>query len=350
MSVKGADPAQDLKVYVQSVAVTDKADRGDSFTFTLKVRPPASRGFAGGPDLVWLDSDLFDEGTEVEIHMGYGSDLSLLLQGVVTGTTPSFPQGGLPTLTVRGSSHYRKLQQKHRRKPFESSTDSDLAAEAASDLGLNSVVQVTEAQIPLISPKGLSYAEILRKRAERIDYEVVVKETTLYFERPGYITNPSPVLTLEWGRDLSNFTPDLSSFEKVTKVTVRSSQTAQGRGKAPIVGVAEAGQESEIMGDRSASQIARDAFGEKEILYEDHNVANQQEANDIAQAQLDAKSIGYISGSGSCIGNPHLRARSVIRLEGLGRRFSGNYYVTSATHTINASGYITSFEVKKNGR
>jgi hypothetical protein len=43
-------------------------------------------------------------------------------------------------------------------------------------------------------------------------------------------------------------------------------------------------------------------------------------------------------------------ARTVIELKGLGQRFSGIYYVTSATHTINAGGYRTTFVAKRNGR
>jgi hypothetical protein len=40
----------------------------------------------------------------------------------------------------------------------------------------------------------------------------------------------------------------------------------------------------------------------------------------------------------------------VIELIGLGRGFSGRYYVTSTTHSVNTSGYQTNFEVKRNGK
>ncbi len=70
----------------------------------------------------------------------------------------------------------------------------------------------------------------------------------------------------------------------------------------------------------------------------------------MALAQLEARSLGFITGRGSVIGNPELRARMVIELKGLGKRFSGKYYVTSATHTIDAGGYRTDFEVKRNAQ
>jgi hypothetical protein len=54
-----------------------------------------------------------------------------------------------------------------------------------------------------------------------------------------------------------------------------------------------------------------------------------------------------LTGSGSTVGDPRIRAGSVLRLEGLGVEFGGLYRVTSATHTIDSGGYRTSFEVRK---
>jgi hypothetical protein len=54
-----------------------------------------------------------------------------------------------------------------------------------------------------------------------------------------------------------------------------------------------------------------------------------------------------LTGSGSCIGDPRIKASRVIRLEGLGEQFSGLYRITSATHTFDAGGYRTSFQLRK---
>jgi uncharacterized protein len=54
-----------------------------------------------------------------------------------------------------------------------------------------------------------------------------------------------------------------------------------------------------------------------------------------------------LTGSGSTVGNPRILAGAVLRMEGLGKEFSGLYRVTSATHTLDSGGYRTSFEVRK---
>ena len=110
------------------------------------------------------------------------------------------------------------------------------------------------------------------------------------------------------------------------------------------------------MGGKSGPEIAEAIFKEKwmldqePMLYENHDIENQEEANEVAKAQLEAKALDFITAQGSIIGTPSLKARSVIKLTGLGQRFSGPYYVTSVTHTIDSSGYRTDFQVKRNAR
>jgi phage protein D len=349
--VAGTELRHGVTVDVLSVRVTETFNKADSFTFTLRDRhPEKNRLFAGGDALQWMDSEVFDEGNEVEIHMGYMDNLHLMLRGEITAVSPNFPSSGQPSLTVQGYNLYHRLQRQRRREPFEAATDSGIAQEIATDAGLNSSVDETEAEHSLVSPKGDHYASFLLQRARRIGYEVTVKDRDLIFQRPRYIENPGPVLTLEWGKSLISFSPRLSTHNAVTQVTVRGVQTSQGKGKDPLVGTAQAGDEQVVMGAETGSQVAQRTFGDHLVLVQDHNIASAQEANEMARAHLETQAMDFISGKGSCIGNPDLKSRMVIELKGLGKRFSGNYYVTSTTHAISTGGYRTDFDVKRNGR
>ena len=53
-----------------------------------------------------------------------------------------------------------------------------------------------------------------------------------------------------------------------------------------------------------------------------------------------------VTGSGSTVGLPELRAGRPVYIRGLGRRFSGRYLVTSSTHALGDSGYTTQFEAR----
>jgi phage protein D len=335
---------------VTSVSVTDTANQADSFTFTIQDRNPQVGHFTGGPELKWMDSGDFDEGREVEISMGYSDKPQFMLLGDITAVSASFPESGAPTLMVRGFGLYHRLQRRRRRKPFKASTDSGIAEEIASDMNFQAEVDATEVEHPMVSTSDATYAAILTQRAQRIGYEVVVKQKTLYFQKPRYLEKPTPAVTLEWGRNLQNFSPSLSTYNMVTSVKVRGAQTSQGHGKDAVVGEAQGADVRVKMGQKTGPQIAENIFNENPVLSEDHNVASQQEAKELAVAQLESRALEFISGTGACMGDPRLKARTVIYLKGLGKRFSGEYYVTSATHTINANGYRTTFAVKRNGR
>lgn len=351
VTIKGTNLIHGVTVDVLSLSVTDTANQADSFSITVRDRHPQDGYFASGRQLRWMDDGLFDEGNEVKIEVGYVNGASFTFTGEITAISASFPENGLPTLAVRGFSKYHRLQKTRRTKPFVSESISGIAEEAAKALKLGSVVEVVDVKRPYEGRTlNQTYAAILKERAEPYGFEVVVKGDTLYFESPRYLMNPGPAATLEWGKDLRSFSPSLSTYNMVTEVSVRAIQTSKGGKKEPIVSRAGASDVEGKMGNTTGPQVAEKTFGKNPMLYGNHDIENPKEAAEIAKAQLGLKAIEFITGRGSVIGDPRIMARNVIELKGLGTRFSGNYYVTSATHTIDASGYRTDFEVKRNAR
>ncbi len=348
--IKGNEFRHGVSCDILSVSITDTSNRADSFVLKVGDRHEKQGRFSGGASLKWMDSEVFDEGSEVEITMGYVNNMSLTFSGEITAVATQFSESGSPEMTVRGFCHYHRLQRKRRTEPFETSTASGIAEEIATDMGFDAVVDDTEAEHLHTLNEDETCDAILKAKAEPIGFEVTVKEKTLYFQRPKYLESPGPSLTLEWGKNLSSFSPSVSTYNMTTEVRVRASMTSRGGSKTPVVGTASAGDERVHMGDNTGSVIAQKIFGDNPERLDHHDVASQQEASDIALAKLETGSLEFISASGSCIGMPELKAREVIEVKGVGKRYSGTYYVTSATHTIDAKGYRTTFDVKRNGR
>ena len=148
-----------------------------------------------------------------------------------------------------------------------------------------------------------------------------------------------------------SFNFNLSTRHAHAQTLVQGSATAHGGDKTAVVSNITAGSESVKMGDISSSELAQSKFKDKTpMLVCDHNVANTKDAHLRAQSDHDEKSLNFISANGSCIGNPKLIAGMVIGISGIGKRYSGPYYVVSATHTIDANGYRTTFQAKRNAR
>lgn len=332
---------------VLSVSITETTNRADTFTFSLRPRHPKFERFPSGGHLLWLDDVRFEEGVEIKLELGYINQRLLKLTGRTTAVDISFPESGTPTLRVDGQSLYTRLQRKRRRKPFAAKTDTDLVNEIAADVKLQAEVEPILTQYTTASFQGATYAEILQNRAERFYYEVTVKEEKLIFRQPRYLVNPTAELTLTWGEDLRSFTPRLTTNNIPTQVEVRN--TARTGGKDAVVGIVTAQEEPAKLGTTFGPKIVQKIFGDNNLLSRDQSVESPEEARAVARAKLRKSAIDYIQGQGSTIGNPTLVSGKVIELKGLGQRFSGNYYITSTTHTIDANGYRTEFQVKRDG-
>jgi phage protein D len=74
-----------------------------------------------------------------------------------------------------------------------------------------------------------------------------------------------------------------------------------------------------------------------------------EEAELLARGRFNDLAFGFVTGEGTCIGNPLVTAGTVVELKELGARFSGAYYVTSSTHTVSTrKGYTSHFSVRRN--
>lgn len=346
ITIDGKAFSHGTTVDIISVSITETINQADSFSISVREHNPQPERFASN-ELVWLDNKMFDEGNAVQIEMGYRGNRTVTLQGKIKGMNVTFPESGAPTLAVRGLSDYDNLFHRTRRKPFDQKTDSEIASELARSSGLSPDVQDTQVKHALVSPEGATFGAILLERARRLNYEVAVKKGRLVFRRPTYLVDSSPKLTLTWGQDLRSFTPNVATGRMVSQVEVRNTRTGEGGGKQALAGQASASQIPPVLGLVSGLQRSEKEFGTHTLLMQDQRLSSQAEATTLPRAELERRALEYVTARGSCIGNPQLQSRTVVKLQGLGKRFSGKYYVTSTTHTIDANGYRTEFEVKR---
>jgi phage protein D len=284
-------------------------------------------------------------GNEVEIQMGYVDNLQKLMVGEITGLEPEFSANEVPMLTVRGYDRRHRLLRGRKTRSFTQVKDSDIASQIAADAGLTAQVEGTAVTLDYVLQHNQSDLQFLRQRARRIGYEVVVEDKTLHF-RP-HQNAASEVLTLTWENDLIEFHPRLTTLEQVGQVAVRGWNP---KDKEAVVAEAAAGSESSTMGGTTGGPSAADgAFGQSSYTSIDWPVFSQAEADKMAVGQFNNMALAYISGEGIVAGRTELRAGTVVKIEGLGDRFSGNYYVISATHMYTPrNGYRTAFSVRRN--
>jgi len=326
-------------VYVTRVVVDDAVDLPSMFTIDL------SGADTQGMRLPWIDDGRFDVGHTVEIKLGYGNKLEKLFAGEITGLEPEFSSSQLPGLGIRGFDRLHRLQRGRKSRTFVKQKDSDIASQIAKDAGLTP--QVTDSRVTheYVFQHNQTDWEFLMLRARRIGYEVLSSDKKLLF-RP-VANDKSAALTLTFQNDLLSFQPRLTTLGQVDEVSALGWSV---KDKKEIVGKARTGDEvSKMGGQQSGGAIAKKAFGAAPERIESSPMTTQAEVDQVAKARLNNGALSLIEGEGVCYGRTDLRAGKVIKLDGIGDRFGGLYYVTGAVHSYTLrNGYQTRFKVRRN--
>lgn len=305
----------------------------------------------------YSDTETFDVGNRVDIEMGYAGALRSMLRGKVSGLAPKFPESGPPTLGVTVLDSMLQLRDSQPRdddvKRFEDQADWQIAQVVAARNSLRAEVTREGPVHRLVIQKNQDDAGFLMERAARIDFDCYVQtdaetgEDVLFFVRPtdGRSAVPTRVYQLAWGTSLIDFTPSLNVSDQVAEVTVRGWDPRTRsviRYTATVADLPETCREG-----LSGPQVAQERLGDKSQTEVDAPVTSEEEARQLAVSLLTERAYEYITGTGRVIGLPDLRPGDNLELSGLGRRFSGVYYVKKVDHALGESGYTTTFDVRK---
>jgi Bacteriophage probable baseplate hub protein len=291
----------------------------------------------------WSDSTLFKLGATVEVQMGYIDQLATILTGEVTGLEPEFNATSAPLVTVRGYDRSHRLMRGRRTRTFTEIKDSEIAQQLAKDAGLSVQAEDTRIKHPYLYQHNQTDYEFLLERAARINYELRVQNKTLSF-KPPQNTKPA-TLTLDVGLDLLSFSARLSSVGQSPEVSVRGWDP---KNKKAIV--ASASQQTSTMAGRAGGPASsRQAFGSASAGVVEQPIVSAAEAQQIADAQFNDSALRYVTAEATCPGRNDLHAGSVIKINGVGTRFSGDYYVVSVRHAFDGTnGFQTSFSARRN--
>jgi len=197
--------------------------------------------------------------------------------------------------------------------------------------------------------RGQSDLDLLKEIAADYDADFWVDGDVLYLAR-FFPKEYSPRLTLAWGDNLLDFTPKISTVGNIVGAAMKF--TLRELKLSFMVNVFwdfdhERLGVSVIPGEAAA--FAKKIAGPTYTIIDQPISSPGDLVNSalVIARELRTKLNSRLTGSGSCVGDPRIRAGAVIRLDGLGPDFSGDYRVASATHTVDAGGYRTNFEVRK---
>jgi phage protein D len=361
---------------VLQVTYKDSLKEIDSFEFTVNNWDAQSRRFKyvgsettaslspGAPEAQRYK--LFEPCARTfELRMGYGSKLTSITQGDVTTLEPTFPSSGPATLSVRALNVLHRLRGKQHSQHWRNKRESDIAKsiKTLNDPATKRKLTVRVSDKALSKEHQLDYVaqdnqydiDFLFQRARLAGYVVFIDVKTrpngkveqfLYF---GPSNDKHPLIRhvtyeLEWGRSLVDFKPVLSIANQVKSVEVRSRNQESNRPISAKVDIKDR--------NIGVNQDLLDLLTQPGCEAREHVVTNEpqptpQQAERRARAILSDKLKEMVTTQGTSVGLPDLRAGQRVTIKGVGSRFSGLYFVTETTHTINSSGYTTRFSARR---
>jgi uncharacterized protein len=344
--------AQNVVRDVTQVTYRDNIKEIDSFEIVINNWDADKRAFK------YSDGNLFTPGKELALWMGYygREQLTLMLKGEITSLRPTFPAAGQPTLTITGLNLLHRFRTKQESHTYLKLTDSEIAKRIGGRLGVtvrtDAEAAGEEERYPYLIQKNEYDIIFLLQRARHEGYDLVVEEveqngkaqpSRLYF---GPSVNVEKVdYRLRYGATLIEFQPNLDTANQVGEVRVQAWDQEQ---KRKIEYTAKRSQvKTKGVGAKGGQAQIERAYARRQEVVAHGRVLSKREAQRLATERLELIAKHLLTGSGSVVGLPDLRAGGVLRLEGLGDRFSGRYFVTATTHTIGDGGYTTSFECRR---
>jgi hypothetical protein len=329
--------------------------------------------------LQWLDHPLLEMDRGFTLSIGYAPDpLDEVFVGEITGVTTSFPNSGMPTVTVVAHDFLQRMTIGTKDRAFALNLPC-IGKFPLPDHLVAQLVTATNMLIPVVDPAGaaLSFLTLLityaldpleakkgiriQKKQSDFDFlsglakdngwEMYIDHTQ---EPRGYvlkfqflIQDYSPSIHLKWGGSLIDFTPKLSTVGQVlgisTRIWVPSIQMEfvivlswdYDRAAFDLMVYPGLGNLDEVMGTGKSQKIVSvEAIG-------------PASAPKTILSELLPRLNNRLTASGSAMGDPRIIASRVMNVDGIPGQFGGLYRVTSATHTIDGSGYRTQFEARK---
>jgi hypothetical protein len=165
-----------------------------------------------------------------------------------------------------------------------------------------------------------------------------------------FLKQYTPSVTLTWGESLIDFSPQVSTVGSVAGVSMKFTLR-----EIPMDFLVTAGWDfdreslSISVTPGQAGQGAPGVSGPSFTIIDQPITSPADIANSALTIvrELRRRLNARLTATANMIGDPRIAAGAVVRIEGIGPDFSGDYRVRSATHTIDGGGYRTSCQLYK---
>lgn len=299
----------------------------------------------------YLDGDRVKLWSALTISVNVDKKNVELMSGYVTQIKPHIdPDENKCTLEVTGMDATSLMSLEEKIKDWPGKQDSDIARQIFSAYALSPVVDTTGVihleEVSTIMQRETDI-QFLKRLARRNGYECFVKGMKGYFRKPVLNGSPQPALAAHFG-DETNLVSFDAQVDALRPAKVEMHQ---------IDPIAKEVQSAVVASSSLRTLGAQDAHATKppnghaaKMFVKNAMAFNQTEMEHIGGALFD-ESGWFVEAKGEVETSAYgavLQTRGLVPIKGVGKLFSGVYYVTSVKHNIRGRRYTQRFTARRN--
>ena len=303
-------------------------------------------------DLALFDRPELAGGAVLEVSWGYPGNMSPPRRVVIRKLK------GFQTLTIEGQATSVLMNLLAKTRSWSGKRRSDVVRELAAEYGFigeSAEIGDTSEVLEAVHQSSETDARLLRRLAAREEFEFFVDDSGFHWRARNQA--PAPTRVLIWysdpGRgDVVSANVESDLVRRVGRVDVKGRDPLA---KAPIAVSANSdtvprstlGELVEVVDPETGST----SLQQRSATVSAHPTAatTPEAAKREAEARFRAAEGDTVKLSLQVVGDPTLRAKTIIEVRGISNALSGKYYVAEAKHVINASGYVVDLKLTRDG-
>lgn len=327
LSVKAGGSLLDASFQVLSMEVSLEINRIPSAQILILDGDPAMGSFEASM------SPKLAPGQEIQVMIGYNTQNKEVFKGVIVRQSIQF-RDNLSVVRIDCRAKSYKLTLNRKSKVFYEKKDSDLIKTLAQGSGLQVSVDATTQQHKEMVQYHTSDWDFLVCRAEANGLIVNHEGTKLKVEKP--VLSGSPVATLQYGRDLLEFSAEIDGREQVKSVSVSAwspkdqamlNSKGSSSGTSGLGGIKERDLQSNV--------------GPSEYELTHGGMLQSQELKSWAEARAQRHALGRMRGTATIQGSAAILPGKLVEFDRLGKSYDGKAYVTAVQHVYDEGGWET---------
>lgn len=288
-------------------------------------------------DFKLSDSSDFDPGNKIEIKAGYNSKEQIIFKGIILSHAISIDSETGPSLRIECKDEAVTLTHGLKNNYFIESSDSDIINTILGNYSLSTSIDSTSVKNKEVIQYGTSDWDFILSRADANGFVVVTDDGKFCVKKPD--VSSAPVHRLNYGDNIIELHLALHSESQLNSVNAVSwnasnQELIDGTSQEPT-----ANQQGNISGKKLATVLNTNEILQTPIHFK------KDALDTFASAKLLTSRLSRFQGTILCEGNALIKPNTVVKINGIGKKFNGDAFVSAVSHDLSEGRWLTEITI-----